>query len=198
MRFILLAVLLAVASPALAEAPLRPEGLRAADVPRWDGYEAALGRALAEALAAGAPTDVTLLVEGMAGAAQPLDPAGDWSCRMLKLGGLTPLTAYAPFRCRITPAGPGTWRIEKLTGSQRLSGTITLDDGGAPYLGVGYVEGGPAMGYAELPAGDQAPVEPGQTVAQVGRFEQAGPDRARLLMPLPLLESEFDILLLSR
>jgi hypothetical protein len=45
---------------------------------------------------------------------------------------------------------------------------------------------------------DQTPQEPGQTHAQVGIFEQAGPNQARLLLPAPLLESDFDILWLTR
>ena len=86
-------------------------------------------------------------------------------------------------------------QTRKLSGSQRLQGTI---DAAGIYVGVGFVDGGPAASYADLPPDDQAPVEPGQTHAQVGRFEQTGPDRARLLLPSPLFESEFDILVLAR
>jgi hypothetical protein len=63
---------------------------------------------------------------------------------------------------------------------------------------VGYVDAGPATDYAGLPATDQTPVEPGQTVAQVGLFEMTSGARARLLLPSPLLESGFDILSLTR
>ncbi|EPX87510.1 hypothetical protein ruthe_00581 [Rubellimicrobium thermophilum DSM 16684] len=184
------------AAPVLSHGAL--QGIRPADRGRLDSADAALGRALAGALAEGAPGDVALLVEAMRGAPGPLDPAGDWSCRVLKLGGLLPLTVYAPFRCRIAPAGEGVWHLEKLSGSQRLSGTIAAADGPALYTGVGFVEGGPATDYAGLPPDDQEPVEPGQTHAQVGFFEQVSPRSARLLLPSPILESRFDILWLTR
>jgi hypothetical protein len=173
-------------------------GVRPADLPRLESADAALGRALAGALAEGAPADVAVLAEAMRGAPGPLDPAGDWSCRVLKLGGLLPLTVYAPFRCRIAAEGEGLWRLDKITGSQRLSGTIAAADGPALYTGVGFVEGGPATDYAGLPADDQEPVEPGQTHAQVGFFEQPSPRSARLMLPSPILESHFDILWLTR
>ena len=54
------------------------------------------------------------------------------------------------------------------------------------------------MDYAGLPPDDQSPVEPGQTHAQVGHFEQVSPDHARLMLPDPILESRFDILWLTR
>ena len=189
-RLLLLAAL-------LLAAPLCAQEVRPADAPRLEAFNAALGRALAQALAGGAPEDVALLTAALAGEPGAPDPAGDWSCRTLKLGGLLPLVAYAPFRCRIEETAPGAWTLEKLSGSQRLRGTIRLEDGRALYTGVGFVEGGPAAAYEDLPE-DQAPVERGQTHAQVGLFEQAGPDQARLLLPRPLLESDFDILWLTR
>ena len=192
MRLLLAALLLAL--PVTAPA----QEIRPADRPRLDAFEATLGRTLAGALAGGASQDVDLLTAAMAGAPEPLDPAGDWSCRTFKLGGLRPLIAYGPFRCRITEIGPGTWQIEKTTGSQRLLGTISDQQGGGLYTGVGFVDGGPAVTYEDLPPHDQTPVEPGQTHAQVGLFQQAGPDQARLLLPQPILESELDILWLTR
>jgi hypothetical protein len=145
----------------------------------------------------GDPADVAILREALAGLPGALAPEGDWNCRTLKLGGGLALVVYGNFRCRITVEGAG-WRLEKLTGSQRTQGLITLRDGEAFYLGVGYVSGGPATDYAGLPPDSQTPVEPGQTHAQVGIFEQMGADRARLLLPAPILESEFDILYLTR
>jgi hypothetical protein len=197
MKPLLAALLLALAPAASAEGLM---GMRMPDVQRMIHFDESLGRALAQALASGAPADVDLLVQALSGPPVLMDPAGDWSCRTLKLGGLLPLTVYPPFRCRITETGAGPWRIEKLDGSQRLLGEIEMEIGGtqAMYTGVGFVEGGPAATYEELPSEDQTPREPGQTHAQVGRFEQAGPGQARLLLPAPLLESEFDILWLTR
>ena len=182
----------------LAAAPLPAQEVRLVDLPRLERFDATLGRALAGAFASGAPEDVRLLAQALSGTPGPLAPEGDWSCRTLKLGGLLPLTAYPPFRCRIAPAGEGAWTLEKLTGSQRLQGTIRVQDGPALYLGTGYVDGGPAQPYDAFPPDEQLAIDPGQTIPQVGLFEQAGPDQARLLLPQPLLESELDILWLTR
>ena len=193
-RSVILALAL-LAAPALADGPLPT---RAADVERLNASDALLGRTLAGALAEGPDADVAVLVEAMDGAAGPLAPAGDWNCRTLKLGGFLPLTAYGNFRCRIIELEPGRWRLEKLTGSQRTEGVIYAVEGVAEYYGVGYVDGGPAVQYEGLPPDDQTPVEPGQTHAQVGFFQQMGPDRARILLPDPILESDYDILYLTR
>jgi hypothetical protein len=178
--------------PALAEPVVRPP-----DAERLATADAAFGQAMRAALADGATGDVDVLVAALAGIPGPLAPEGAWSCRTIKLGGAPALTVYGAFRCRIE-AADGGWRIVKDTGSQRLEGMIHPGERGALYLGVGFVDGGPATDYAGLPAKDQTPVEPGQTVAQVGIFEQVTATRARLLLPSPLLESRFDILSLTR
>lgn len=192
-----LPLILALVAPLLT-APALAEAHRLPDIARLEAFDATLGRALKGALAEGTKADIGVLSAALAGRPVPLAPAGDWACRTMKLGGLLALTVYGNFRCRITAQPDGTWRLEKLTGSQRLVGRLTPQEGGALYVGVGFVDGGPAVNYADLPPRDQTPVEPGQTIAQVGVFEQMGPDRARLLLPKPLLESEFDILYLTR
>jgi hypothetical protein len=180
------------ALPAVAEPMIRPP-----DAARLAGFDAALGASLRYALAEGAADDVRTLATVLAGMTGEFAPEGAWSCRMVKLGGMTALTVYGAFRCRIEADGSG-WRIVKETGSQRLDGRILRDDDQWIYLGVGFVDGGPATDYAGLPAKDQTPVEPGQTVAEVGIFEMMSPSRARLLLPSPILESGFDILYLTR
>lgn len=192
MKCIVVALACFAALPAAAE-PI----LRAPDAARLDGFDAALGASLRQALAEGAPEDVRRVVDALAGAPGEVSPEGAWSCRTIKMGGAPALTVYGNFRCRIEPAGEG-WRIVKETGSQRLDGRILRADDRWIYAGVGSVDGGPATDYAGLPATDQTPVEPGQTVAQVGVFEQMSTTRARLLLPSPLLESGFDILFLTR
>jgi hypothetical protein len=171
--------------------------IRPPDEARLDGFDAALGASLRQALAEGMAEDVRILVSALAGAPDDGVPDGAWFCRTIKLGGDPALTVYGNFRCRIEAAAGG-WRIVKETGSQRLEGMILREDDLWLYLGVGFVDGGPATDYAGLPARDQTPVEPGQTVAQVGIFELMSPTRARLLLPSPLLESGFDILYLTR
>ena len=171
--------------------------IRDPDLDRLRRFEEAAGSAILGALAGGAADDVAVLTDALSGVAQPPAPEGDWACRTIKMGGITDLVVYAPFRCRISRISATEWQFEKLTGSQLTRGTIAFHEGRAVYRGVGYVAGGPAADYADLPEGT-APVEPGQTVADIAVFEQTGPDRARLLFPFPVLESRFDILYLTR
>ncbi|KNG95212.1 DUF4893 domain-containing protein [Pseudaestuariivita atlantica] len=181
-----------LATPALAQ------DLRPADIPRYERNDLLLGNALRGALNNGAPSDVALLVEAMRGGPGPVSPVGDWKCRTMKLGDILPLVVYGNFRCRITEVERGHWRLEKLTGSQRTSGDLWETEGAVEYYGVGYVLNGPSASYDTLPPESQEPVNPGQTVAVIGFFEQMGENRARLLQPDPILESDYDILYLTR
>jgi hypothetical protein len=194
MRLALAATALLVAQALPAVSDIRP-----ADQYRMAQFHDALLHGLRHALAEGAPADVAVLAEAMRGAETATNPAeGEWSCRTLKLGGTLPLTVYQPFRCRITRTGENTWQIEKLSGSQRFLGEILEEDGFGTYTGVAFVGEVPATTYDQLPPDDQPVLEPGQTHAQVGFWEQAGPDQARLFLPLPLFESEIDIIHLTR
>ncbi|PWJ16231.1 DUF4893 domain-containing protein [Jannaschia seohaensis] len=188
MRSVLLLALM-LAAPAYAQT------VRPPDAARLEAFHHHLGLALHVALARGTAADRAVLVETLSGAAGPLVGAeGAWACRTLKLGGITDLTVYPNFRCRISRGSDGLVLIKE-TGSQRLKGRI-LEDG--TFLGVGHVGTAPATDYAGLPPLDQTPVEPNQTTADVGRFELLSPDRARLMLPAPLLESRFDLLYLTR
>lgn len=172
--------------------------LRPADRARLDAFEATVGPALLQAFAGGRLGDVDMLQEVLSG--QPVAPLettlpGDWSCRMFKLGGdLNPLVVYAPFDCTIAPDGSG-FTLDKVTGSQRLTGRISLLDGRMVLTGTGYVADTSPVPYADLPpdAGGDGTIWP-----VVGVAEQIGPDRVRILMPQPVLESDLDILDLRR
>lgn len=174
------------------------EEMRPQEAERLAAFDTTFGEAVRGALAEGRRGDVDLLQEALSGPAlAPVQSqlAGDWRCRTLKLGGLAPLTAYAPFDCRFTPEG-AVFRFEKLSGSQRTSGTVFADDAGRLiYLGVGYVADAEPVAYADLPdglAGD------GIIQPQVGLVEQVSPTKARILFPAPVVESQFDILYLTR
>lgn len=174
------------------------QDMRPQETDRLAGFDATFGAALRGALAEGRRGDIDLLQEALSGAAlAPVQSqlAGDWRCRTIKMGGLLPLTVYAPFDCRFTPDG-ATFRFEKLSGSQRTSGTVFADDQGRLiYLGVGYVADADPVAYADLPdgiAGD------GATQPQVGVVEQVSAGKARILFPAPVVESQFDILYLTR
>ena len=186
------AALLALLLPTAAAAQIRD-----ADAARLDAYDATVGTALLTAFAGGTRGDLDLLQEVLAGT--PVPPLattlpGDWDCRMLKLGGLTALTAYAPFACTIAADGAG-FVIEKTSGSQRLSGRIDLIDGRMVLTGTGYVADTPHVPYADLPPEN---VSDGTLWPVVGLAEQPDTDRIRILMPQPVLESDLDILDLRR
>lgn len=172
--------------------------IRPDDRARMELLDATTGRALTGALAAGDATDIGVLVTGLRGTPLPAADAapllaGDWSCRMLKLGGGLPLTVYQPFRCRIGADG----RFDKLTGSQQMTGQIGVLDGHLTYLGTAFVAGETPADYAELPTQIDTAAIP-QLMPEVGRVEVVNGQTARLVMPLPHLESDLNILLLAR
>lgn len=192
MKPLLCALAFVLATPVAGETPLRPE-----DAARLDGFERAAGAALLQALSGGAPQDVQALTTALSGPAQiAFDEslAGRWSCRTMKLGGLLPLVIYSPFDCHFTIQNDG-FVFEKRSGSQRTKGRITLRDGRAIYVGVGFVRGETPPDYADLPADFRSD---GRIQTDVAVFERVSPTRARLLFPSPANESDFDILELTR
>lgn len=179
-----------LASPAFAD--VRPD-----DKLRLDGFDTTLGQALRRSFALGNIADVALLTEALSGEPQRNEVVtGAWNCRTMKLSDFG-LTVYRNFRCQVTASGGGRFELEKLTGSQRMIGTLTFRETDTLYTGVGYVDGGPALRYDAFPD-DQRTVEPGQTVPQIGLYEQISDTKARLMLPAPYLESQFDILYLTR
>ena len=176
-----------------SEMPIRP-----ADRERLAGYHAAAGDALLQALSEGGGADLDMMIEALSGKALPADQAvpilaGDWSCRMIKVGGLLPVTAYSPFSCRMTTDGG----FEKLTGSQRTKGQIYRDGDRLVYLGTGFIAGDRPPAYAELPEQADIQADP-QRLPEVGVVEMVSQTKGRILFPSPQLESRFNILLLTR
>lgn len=193
-----LLTLLALTTPALADAP-KVADMRPNDIAKLEQFDATAGAALLTAFANGTPDDRTALATALSGT--PLvafDPAlvGDWSCRTIKLGGLSELIVYTPFKCRISVTETG-YVFEKLTGSQRTMGALGLRDGRAVYLGVGYVAiaDTPPPDYTALPEDFRGD---GSVAPQVGVFERVSNTRARILFPQPAVESDLDILELTR
>lgn len=183
---------LVLATPLAAQSTLRP-----ADAARLDGYAASAGNALLQALASGASDDVNALTQALSGTPQiAFDESlnGDWTCRTIKLGGLSPLIVYSPFKCRFGIGNDG-FTFEKLTGSQRTKGKVTLRDGRAVYVGVGFVAGQTPPDYADLPPNFTSD---GTVQTDVAILERISPIRARLMFPAPANESDFDILELTR
>ena len=170
-----------LAAPFACEAPADAE-ISEPDRQRLAGLETSRQRGLGAALLAGSPADRQALSALFAAGQAPADPLpdGDYRCRVLKLGGLLPLTVYGYFDCTVSAGA-----IEKLTGSQRFSGTLTpASDGGFLYAG--------ALHY-----GDEAPIAYGADAErdQVGCLYRVGGDgeRYRLELPSPHFESVHDI-----
>ena len=183
---------LLLASPVLAQ-----DTLRAEDAARLDGYDSDLGNAVIEALAGGAADDVAALTKALSGRpdiAFDETLAGKWKCRTIKMGGIAPLVVYTPFDC-VFEIAAGGFTFEKLSGSQRTKGSIQLRDGRAIYVGVGFAAGQTPPAYADLP---EDFTSDGDIQTQVAVFERISPTRARLLFPSPAVESDFDILELTR
>ncbi len=191
-RWLTLLLALALTTPATAETALRPD-----DAARLENYTTAAGSALLQALSGGASADVDALTRALSGHPQiafdeTLD--GDWNCRTMKLGRSSALVVYSPFKCHIDLENDG-FAFEKLTGSQRTKGKVSFRDGRAVYVGVGFVAGQTPPDYADLPADFTSD---GTVQTDVAIFERVSPTRARLMFPAPAVESDFDILELTR
>lgn len=192
MKPALLACLAALIANAAYAQEIRPQ-----EQSRLDRYERTAGTALLEAIAGGSAADVTALTAALAGTPQvAFDPSlnGEWSCRTMKLGGAIQLVVYSNFKCSMALDNTGV-TFQKLTGSQRTSGRIEMRDGRAIYLGVGYVSSETPQNYADLSPDFEGN---GSIAPDVAVFERISETRARLMFPSPVVESDFDILELTR
>lgn len=112
-------------------------------------------------------------------------PDGKYRCRTIKLGGLLPLVTYNYFGCRISEEGV---KIEKVSGSQRFTGSLTANYDGIFYQGALHYNDDPANAYSA-----------DEEFNQVGCvYKITGEDRYILEMPLPLRESTHDVIELVR
>lgn len=204
-RFALAVLATAVAPlPLLAQTGVGGQGhaIRADDQARLDALDLSIGEAMRQVLAEGSDDQVALAVRALRGtggtASNEADPAalaGDWDCRMTKIGGNLPAVSYPPFRCRIGAAG-GVLQFEKLTGSQRTRGVIQRDGDRWIYLGSTFVVGEQPRDYADFPA--EVSTEGTETLPDVGVFEVTGPAAARITFPQPYRESILNVLTLTR
>lgn len=204
MRNALIALALLAAGPVTAQdwkteglvlqdgTPLRPDDDR-----RLGLLNDSLGAGLREAFAGGTKADVNQIVAALSEPAMDAEATlegigGEWSCQMIKLGKISPIIVYPPFRCR----ADGT-NFEKLTGSQRTKGVLHRDGDRLVYLGSGFVAGDSPVAYADLPERADPQAVP-QIMPEVGIVELTGPDQGRILFPYPYLESRMNVLVLSR
>ena len=135
------------------------------------------------------------LVDPMAGQAGRLQPSpGTYRCRTVKLGakaeGGLAYVAYPFFRCTVELTPGGDLILTKTTGSQRTRGLLYPDtDRRLVFIGA------QAWGADEtaFPAYGAQPERD-----QVGVFERIGPERWRMVVPWPRVESKLEILELVR
>lgn len=161
-----------------------------ADRRRLSQWRTAWITALGQARAGGGGARIDadpLLYAFDAAMTDPVPPPGDYRCRTVKLGakaGGVDYVAYPFFRCRVGGEG-GEVTLTKLTGSQRVSGTIyPHDTTRAVFLGtVALGDERGAMRYGRDATRDVA-----------GWVERIGPARWRLAQPYPAFESTLDVL----
>ncbi|PAQ07150.1 DUF4893 domain-containing protein [Mesorhizobium temperatum] len=187
-RLLIAAGVVCFALPALADGEVQ-KLITPADKVRLDKYDETRKAALDEARA-GDAADVKQLDALLA---KPLvsfsdkDLTGNWQCRTIKTGGLSPLVIYGWFKCKVSDDGSG-WMLEKITGSQRTKGRF-FDDGEkrSIYLGSLSVNDDPAKPYGGGPQSDQ-----------VGYTFRNSANEWRIELPAPYYESKLDILEFKR
>ena len=157
-----------------------------ADAERLATYDQTREEALSEARKSGAAEDLATLEAVLAKPAvsfEGFDMTGEWQCRTIKVGGLSPLIVYGWFKCRVTDDGSG-WQLEKTSGSQRTTGRFyTESDTRLHYLGSFFVAGDTPKPYGSGPETDQA-----------GFAFRAEDGTWRIELPAPYYESKLDIL----
>ena len=170
----------------------------AADAANLSRLDQAWRMARAEADDKGFADDVTALgplVDPNAGQAGRLQPApGTYRCRTVKMGTKTEVglafNAYPFFQCSVELTPGGDLILTKTTGSQRTRGLLYPDtDRRLVFVGAqawGMDETGFPR-YGQMPERDQ-----------VGAFERIGPNRWRMVIPWPRVESKLEILELVR
>lgn len=163
----------------------------AADRVRLRRWRSAWVTALDQVRAAGHAGDVAgdaALFEPDRALADPMPPAGDYRCRVFKLGsqGAAGLgyVAYPAFQCRVSGDG-APLRFAKLTGSQRPVGRIFASEPArAVFLGT-------------IVLGDESrTIDYGRDTTRdmAGFVERIGTRRWRMLLPYPAFESTLDVI----
>lgn len=158
---------------------------------RLGQWRTAFTEALAQALAKGHAADVTregALLHPDSALANARIPAGDYRCRVIKLGaaqpGLGSFTRYPAFDCRISDEGEVA-SFAKISGSQRPVGLIFDSDAQRQvFLGT-------------MMLGDESrAIDYGRDADRdmVGAIERIGPARWRLILPYPRFESIMDVI----
>ncbi len=161
------------------------------DLDRARKWRTAWVRAVTQARAGGHMAEIAgegILLEPDAALRAAAPPAGDYRCRVVKVGakseGLLDYVAYPFFDCRIS-AGAGAMDFVKLTGSQRPVGRL-FPDGDRRLVFLGTLQLGDERGVLRYGHDRQRDM--------IGLLERIGERRWRLAFPNPAFESMLDIL----
>ncbi|HEX3666623.1 MAG TPA: DUF4893 domain-containing protein [Rhizomicrobium sp.] len=120
---------------------------------------------------------------------------GNWQCRTIRLGGMTPDIVYSWFHCRIGHRGDRLF-FSKLNGTQQLNGLLyPHETGGFVLLGALSAKGEPPHRYSGNGPSAGATATPDDAV---GILQATGRSSARIEFPYPVQESTFDIIQLRR
>jgi hypothetical protein len=159
-------------------ATIRADALHAAESWRGQGDLGALRRVMA-------PEGRTVPARAM---------LGNWRCREMKLGGISPYMVYKDwFRCSIR-AVHGGLMFRKLTGTQRTSGFLYPQGGAWIYLGASSAKNEPWHRYSGRAPSLGAGVTPDD---QIGVLAGIGNNHLRLEIPATQ-ESLLDVIELAR
>ena len=178
-----------------ATVPAAAEGWRAIatdhDLERARKWRTAWVRALAKARASGHSAQIAgegVLLEPDAALRSVAPPAGDYRCRVLKIGGqgagLLDFVTYPFFDCRISD-GMGAMDFVKLTGSQRPVGRL-LPDSDRRMVFLGTLQLGDERGNLRYGHDRQRDM--------IGLLERIGERRWRMAFPYPAFESTLDVI----
>lgn len=175
--------------------PSQPDGWRRVattqDRERVRGWYSAWREAHASVAAGGYTAQAAregALLRADAALPNPHLPAGDYRCRVIKLGSKndSSLTyiAYPFFKCRVRPE-EGIFSFEKVTGSQRPVGLI-FDDNDRRQIFLGTEVLGDERGAMDYGVDKNRD--------RVALVERIGPNRWRLVFPYPAFESIVDVM----
>ena len=118
---------------------------------------------------------------------------GNYRCRTIKLGGMTPSKEYSWFHCRVFEYD-GELRFEKTSGSQRMAGTLYADGDHYVYLGASWVKGEHPHRYFGNGASVGARTTPDDQIGMLTETHSG----AIIEMPYPVQESTMDVVELRR
>jgi hypothetical protein len=148
-------------------------------------------RALGEARTGGHSAEISgegVLLEPDAALRAVAPPAGDYRCRVLKIGsrgqGGLDYVAYPQFDCRVG-GGAGAMDFVKLTGSQRPVGRL-FPDSDRRMIFLGTLQLGDERGTLRYGHDRQRDM--------IGLLERVGERRWRLAFPYPAFESTLDVI----